>query len=198
MAWAPDYATVGELRSFVDVSSSAHDDYLALAITAASRAIDARAGRQFGSVTTVVPRVYPVEYDRHAVTWLSSIDDVYTTSGLVVTVDGATCTGYTLGPRNASARGVPYTAIMFGSAATVQPSTTSEIGVTGSFGWQSVPTPVKHACLLQAARFAARRNSPYGVASSPTSEGADMRLTAALDVDVAVMLNPYARRVWAA
>lgn len=197
MAWQPDYVTLEDLRAYQSIELTVDDDQLALAITAASRAVDRRCGRQFGSLTTSVARTYRAVYDRHEAVWIASVDDIATTSGLVVTIDGTEVTGYTLTPCNASLGSRPWTAIEFGVDATVTPTATSVIGVTGTLGWSAVPTPVKLATLMQANRFAARRNSPYGVASSP-AEGPDLRLMSTLDPDVSVILDGYVRKVWAA
>ena len=130
-----------------------------------------------------------------------------TSTGLVVKVDTAldgtyattvAASGYTLRPRNAAPAGVPWTEVLIpqtsvstfvGGAETVQ--------VTARWGWAGIPDSVRQACLLQASRLLSRRDSPYGVAGSP-EVGSELRLLARLDPDVAVALEPYRRRVWAA
>ena len=70
-----------------------------------------------------------------------------------------------------------------------------ELAITGLWGWPAVPTSVKVATLLQASRFAIRRDSPYGIAGSP-SEGSELRLLAAVDPDVKVAIGKKYRREW--
>jgi hypothetical protein len=48
MPWAPDYATVGDLKSYVAIDDAFDDLELGLAIGASSRAIDRATDRQFG------------------------------------------------------------------------------------------------------------------------------------------------------
>ena len=48
MAWARDYATVGELAAHVRIGDSADDASLALAIATAARAIGQASSRQCG------------------------------------------------------------------------------------------------------------------------------------------------------
>jgi hypothetical protein len=55
-----------------------------------------------------------------------------------------------------------------------------------------VPSAVKLATRLQASRFMARRDSPYGVAGSPDA-GSEIRLLSRVDPDVAVALRGFSR-----
>jgi hypothetical protein len=65
------------------------------------------------------------------------------------------------------------------------------------WGWPTVPTPAKVATMLQTARLAARRDSPFGIAGSP-SEGSELRLLATLDPDLKTSLTAFRRDWWAA
>jgi uncharacterized phiE125 gp8 family phage protein len=195
VTWAPDYATAAELRAYLRISDSVDDTQLGYAITAASRAIDRHTRRQFGSVTAE-ERVYTPVYDRHRRRWVVEIDDLMTAASSVE-VDGTVLVTYTLEPRNAAAKSRPWTHLVVDKDSTVVPCGDEyEVAVTAAWGWTSVPTPVKQACLLQAARFHARRDSPYGVAGSPDL-GSELRLLSKVDADVAVTLRPYLRW-WAA
>lgn len=197
MAWAPDYVTLDELKSYVGITYVLEDAELSLAVSAASRAIDNRTSRQFGRVTAAEERYYTAEYSNG--TWAIPIDDLMTTTGLVLKIGGTTISsdGYRLTPRNAAAKGTPWTEIELTAAAEATPSAGDEIAITASWGWSSVPNQVKLATLLQASRFAARRQAPFGVAPSP-ADGTDIILRASLDPDVHLILSPYTRRVWAA
>jgi hypothetical protein len=123
------------------------------------------------------------------------VDDLQTTTGLVVEIDGTATTDYTLEPRNAVAKGKAWTRIVFGT--TLSPTgAVDEIAATASWGWAAVPSAVKLATRLQASRFGVRRDSPYGIAGSPQT-GSELRLLARLDPDVAVSLGDYIR-IWGA
>lgn len=203
MAWAPDYITASELKSYLRINDTDDDDELALAVTASSRAIDLDTHRQFGSVSPAEQRFYTGRWDRRAARWVVEIDDLMTVTNLsAIIVDSE---GVTLGtvdssvlePRNAAAKGRPWTQMLIRPNSAYKPTgARDEVAVTALWGWTAVPTTIKQATLLQASRFFARRNSPYGVAGSP-DDGSEMRLLSRVDPDVAVTLAPY-RRWWAA
>lgn len=198
MAWKPDYITVGELKAFRRIPElDAEDDVeLASAITAASRAIDKHTNRQFGKTDAVAERTYTAEYRRGRdgrSEWFLHIDDLMTTTGLIITATAGTVDSYILEPRNAAADGKPWTRLVVAADSAAAPSFTSRtVEVTATWGWTAVPVAVKNACKLQANRFASRRDSPYGIAGSPDA-GSEMRLLARVDPDVGVSLSEYVR-----
>lgn len=206
MAWAPDYTTTDELSDYVRIEDLDDDVQLGLAVTAASRAIDRHTVRQFGLVDAVEPREYTARWSRTRGGWLVPIDDLMTTTGLVVQVDqdgdGAheaslASTAYVLRPRNAARKGFPWTELWIDSAAVTGMYVAADgaVQVTALWGWSAVPATVEQACLLQASRLLSRRDSPFGVAGSPEG-GSELRLLARVDPDVQVTLDPYRRRVW--
>lgn len=204
MPWSPDYATLVEAKSYVRIPDVNDDAEIALAITAASRAIDRTCNRQFGLVATAEARFYTAVFDRKRGRWLVEIDDLQTSTGLVIKYDTNddgtypdTVDKYALQPINGAANGRPWTQIVVHPDSTTKPGPRENaVKVTAQFGWTTVPTPIKQATLLQASRVLARRDSPYGVAGSPEM-GSEMRLLAKLDPDVAVAVGPY-RRWWGA
>lgn len=194
MAWAPDYITSAELKAYKKLSDTADDTEVAQAITGASRAIDNAMHRQFGQVAAAEARVYTPEWDRRRNRWVIEIDDLDTTVGFALTINGTAATDYTLEPRNAVAKGMVWTHLVLGTSAAT-PSRSNPLdaaSATAKWGWSAVPTGVKLGCKLQASRFLARRDSPYGVAGSP-QDGSELRLLAALDPDVKVSLGKYER-----
>ena len=206
MAWNPDYCTATELKSFLRITDAADDTELGFAITAASRAIDLACNRQFGS-TTAAARYYESDglylADRPAL----AIDDIQSTTSLAVLIDDnadatfettlTNDTDFDLFPWNATANGEPWTHMVLRPTASASfPEAARSVKITGVWGWTSVPTAVKQAALLQASRFFARRNAPFGVAGSPEL-GSELRLLAKVDPDVSVALAPY-KRLWAA
>lgn len=203
MTWAPDYVTAPELKGFlrIDTADTVDDAQLAIAITAASRAVDRVTNRQFGQVAAPEARLYTPRFDCSRLgstwptgRWLVRIDDLMDAAGLVVTTAAGTVDLFVKEPVNAVVTGKPWTRLVIDpAAATVPKGTDNEVTVTAKFGWSAVPVPVKQATLLQAARLFKRRDAPFGVAGSPDA-GSEVRLLARVDPDVAVTLRPYVRQ----
>lgn len=192
MAWAPDYVTDDELKNFMRIPDTDDDAEIAFAISTASRAIDDHCNRQFGSVTAE-SRLYTARYDYDRCRWVVDIDDLMSTAGLTVTVDGVTLTAYVKEPVNAAQKGRPWTRLVVDSDSSVVPTGDEyEVDMTAPWGWTAVPTAVKEATLLQGSRLHTRRDSPYGIAGSP-DQGSELRLLARLDPDVAVSLRGLVR-----
>lgn len=198
MTWAPDYATGSELKTFVRNTITADDTTAGYAVTTASRAVDKCAGRQFGQVAVAEARVYKAEWDRHRRRYVVEIDDLATTTNLAVAIDGNAVTDYTLEPRNAVAKGLVWTELVLGTSVSFGLNcwTNTDVTITALWGWSSVPVAVKQATLLQGSRLLERRESPMGVAGSPT-DGTEVRLLATVDPDVKVALGRYTR-MWGA
>ena len=198
MAWGPDYVTASEMKSYLRIDDTVDDTEIGFAITAASRAIDKATNRQFGVVGSPEVRRYYSRWDRRRCVYVVEIDDLMTTTGLVVTnANGDTVSelvtagdsGFTLEPVNNADMGRPWTQFVVDSA-------TGYFDVTGSWGWTAVPDTIKQAALLQASRLFKRRDAPFGVAGSPDL-GSELRLLAKVDADVEVVVAAY-RRWWGA
>lgn len=193
MAWKPDYVTSAELKSYLRIEDAADDPMVALWVTTASRAVDDYCGRQFGQTATVEERTYDAVYDRACWRSVAEIDDVQDVTDMVVTdANGneVAADDYELGPVNAPVKGRPYTRVLLARA--------GRVTIAARWGWSAVPAPVKNATLLQAARLAARRDAPFGIAGSP-AEGSEVRLMASLDPDLRTALGgTYRRSFWAA
>lgn len=185
MAWQPQYTTVEELAAFLHILDDQDDTQLGLAITSASRAIDTHCHRQFGQVDLAEERFYPMGVNYERGVYVARIDDIEDITDLVVELDGAVLTDYTLEPRNAPQTGQPYTRLVTSTRGT-------ELAVTGLWGWSEVPEAVTEACLLQASRVFARRTTPFGIAGSPEL-GSELRLLSRLDADVPVILSGLVR-----
>jgi hypothetical protein len=193
MTWAPDYSDVATVRSYIRSGlDSDSDAFIASWITATSRNVDDFCGRQFGNTGTLQTRVYDPVFDRALGKQVYEIDDVQNLTGMTIAT-GATvqaATGFTLWPRNAVANGMPYTQLRTSAFS-------GTITATAVWGWNTVPAAAPTGLLLQAARLAKRRDSPFGVAGSPT-DGSELRLLAQLDPDFRTTLKPYMRTWWAA
>lgn len=200
MPWAPDYVTAGELKSYlrIDAGDTADDVQAALAVTAASRAVDKTCSfgfpRQFGQVAAPEARFYTARYDVSRCRWVVQIDDLQDATGLTVTTSAGTVDLFVKQPVNAAATGKPWTRLVVDPEAAVIPKgTENEVTVTAKYGWSTVPVTIKQATLLQASRLFKRRDAPFGVAGSPEA-GSEIRLLARVDPDVAVTLRPYVRQ----
>lgn len=199
MAWAPDYVDLSAMKAFARIPGTADDAQVALAITAASRAVDRSCSRQFGKVDAPEQRVYTARYDRHRArhAWVVDIDDLASVTGLTITVNGIAVTDYKLESRNAVAKGKVWTLLVLGhTAETPSKLNDYEVGITASWGWPAIPASVQEATMLQAYRFHKRRDSPFGVAGS-LADGSELRLFADVDPDVKVSLSDFVRR-WSA
>lgn len=193
MAWAPDYVTSTDLAGYLRIDDLDDDVEAALAITAASRAVDETTNRQFGLIDAPEARIYTARPDYDRGFWVVDVDDLQTVTGLVVTVDGETLTTYVKEPVNAASKARPWTRLAFTADSELTPSgDRHEISVTARWGWTSVPVPVQQATLLQASRLFKRRDAPFGVAGSPEM-GSELRLLAKVDPDVAVTLRGLSR-----
>lgn len=195
MTWAPDYVTRAQLKDYLRITDNADDLFIDAWITTVSRNVDDHCGRQFGQ-TAAEDRVYATRWDRTLCAYVADVDDVQDVTGLTVEVAGtavpawtSTTAGYQLWPRNAVAKGRPYERITVPGAGLLE--------VNVKWGWTAVPAAVPTGVYLQGARLAARRDSPFGLAGSPT-EGNTVQLWARLDPDFITSLKPLQRKWWAA
>lgn len=208
MAWKPDYATAAELKTYLRIGDAVDDAAIGFALTAASRAIDQFANRQFGQADPAVARRYTWACKERIEGRVAlAVDDISTTTGLAVAIDTdddgtfdetlTIDTDFQLWPWNAAAESEPWTHILLtANSSHTFPTRAAAVQVTAKFGWVSVPVAVKQATLFQASRFFADREAPFGVAGSPDT-GAELRLLDRVHPDVEVALRAY-RRVWAA
>lgn len=204
----PDYVTAAQLKFSLGIPAAdvVDDALLAIVITAASRAVDAETGRQFGVAAAAVARISTWDGRHLEGRPAAEVFDFASTTGLaVVTLDDAGATESTLvngtdfdlWPWEAAADGKPWTHLVLRPAAVgTFPGRARGVKVTALWGWTAVPKLVENAILLQAARWYKRKDAPFGVAETP-SGGEGFRLLARLDADVALSLQSV-RRVWGA
>jgi hypothetical protein len=210
MAWNPQYCDVADLASWIHDDSNANNAELTLAIEAASRAVDKATNRQFGLVAAPEARFYTAEYDRHTCRWLIDIDDVQTTVGLIVAVDndgsGAysqSITDYALTPANAVPNGRPWTRLEVLPRSAVKPNgLRNGVKVTAQYGWTQVPSAIKFATMIQAARFYDRRENVGGLLTKRAVDDVELGWSASgasqeLDPDVLASISAY-RKFWVA
>lgn len=195
MTWAPDYLTLAEAKAYLRITDTVDDVELAVAIGAVSRLIDRACNRQFGNVA-LTARTYnrPPLLNDNTGLWELEIDDVQSSTGMLVNAVAFASSGSTLLPVNAPADGQPWTRI----ATTVWPvlsypgAPVTNV-ITAPWGWTAVPPPVSMAARLQISRLGFRRDSPQGIAGSP-DQGAAIRMLSKLDPDVIKLLGVVRRR----
>ena len=170
-----DYITEQEFLDYIKSGADLGNDTTQAAITAASRQVDAYTGRVFFQQTlTLYYSVYTVGDP------LVEIDDLATTSGLLVQTDtgaGTYPTTLTLNtdfmvePRNQQFGGIggwPYTHLrglsLLKFPVRYYPWQPDTIKVTGTFGWAEVPAEVKQATRIIAAQMYKLADAPFGVA----------------------------------
>lgn len=185
MTWKPDYLTLPQGKDWLRYTKTDRDTDIASLITAVSRSVDGFCNRQFGNTSSTVTRTYRKQATAllDGSGYLVAIDDLRDDTGLLVTAEAATVTGFTLWPDNAAEEGRPYTGLLF-DARPYPPFTVA----SSRWGWAGIPHGVKHATRLQLNRWFWRQESPHGVAGSP-SDGSEVRLSARLDPDVRVVLS---------
>lgn len=188
MALGDLYASLGDIKSYLKISSTdtARDVSLGNALASASKEVERWTGRQFNQASSATARVYK------PTTWHDcSVDDFWTLSGLVVSVDpGGTgsysqtfdSTQYELYPLNGLRDGTPwpYTDLLATGGMyfpRVQYRRRATVQVTAQWGWPSVPAPVKQAVLIMAAQEFRMGDAPWGVAGMSES-GSAIRIAA--------------------
>ena len=201
MAITNGYATLADVKGALRITDTIDDALLEVAIESASRLIDGYCNRYFWQGSSGEVRYYPAN-DSY-ICWIDdavTITSLDTCSNLYYLYDvhwnpSPDATGskdYETLPVNKLANGSysPFTAIravghylfpILGDNALVK--------VTGTFGWQSVPTAVKQATIIQASRIYKRLESPLGVAG--ISDIGIMRVGSSVDGDVAQLINPF-------
>lgn len=171
MAVTNSYATVAQLRThFGDSGSTLTTELLERALDSTSRAIDKVCGRRFW----IDPSVQTLTFDPEF-TDLAFVDDIATTTGLVVKTDSAADgtyattwtigTDFRLGPRNSDKHGPTYAWTrleVIGTKAFPVGQTIDALQVTAKFGWSEIPDEVEQACLIRAAAIFKRKESIEG------------------------------------
>jgi len=187
------YCTLADLKAVLRIIDNVDDVALQARIEEASRAIDDYCDRRFYKDASASSRIYYSPSGDFVLT-----DDIASTAGLIVKVDttrdGTYATTlssnqYQLEPLNAVSRGVSINRIMAVPAGSFPKSgMPAPIQITAIWGWPSVPTPIKSACILMAGRLLKRGDSLLGVAGFGDLGAISVR---SIDPDVQRMLAPY-------
>ena len=203
MAITNGYCSLADVKAAARITDSIDDTLLELSIESASREIDSYTERVFyqtGSEGTPVARVY-VPQDLYVV----ETDDIISVSTLKTDSNGDgtfdttfDASDFQLEPLNGLAGGIetPFTRIRAVGTylwPTYEPrnvdANQASVQVTGVFGFATVPTAVRQACILSALRQYKRYESPTGVLGF--SDLGAVRVGTKLDPDVERMIQPY-------
>lgn len=175
MPLGDSYATLAELKVRLGgVTGSTDDSALTNALAVASRGVEKVCRRQFNQAASATARIfYPCQQ------WLAEVDDISTTSGLIIATDSGNdgtyettwaSTDYQLEPLNGVVEGEsgwPYWKIRAVSGKVFPTLTTlaarAPLQVTAQWGWSAVPSPIKEACLAVAEETFKLKDAPYGV-----------------------------------
>jgi hypothetical protein len=186
------YCSLAEVKASARITDNVDDALLELAVESASRLVDSYTQRNFYNAGTATRLFIPQD------SYVTEIDDLITLSTLQ-TSDGDNfgttwaAKDYQLEPLNGVVDGLtghPTTRIravddflfyMLEGEATVR--------ITGVWGWSAVPTAVKQATVIQAARIFKRNDSPLGIAGF--GEMGAVRVGVQLDPDVKHLIDVY-------
>ena len=197
------YATLADVKAALRITDTVDDSLLEISIEAASREIDGFCERVFTQSTAT--RIY-----RPTDAFTVDVDDLQTVTTLKTDTDGDgvfdTTWGaadYQLNPLNGIAGGIttPYTMLKaVGSYLfpIYEPrnvnSQEASVQIAGVWGWPSVPTAVKQACIILSMRQFKRYDSPTGVMGF--GDLGVMRV-GRVDPDVEKLLMPFRKMSFA-
>ena len=203
MAITQGYCSLEDVKAAARITDSIDDSLLELSIESASREIDSYTERVFyqtGSEGTPVARVY-VPQDLYVV----ETDDIISVSTLKTDSNGDgtfdttfDASDFQLEPLNGLAGGIETSFTRIRAVGTYlwptyEPrnvdANQASVQVTGVFGFATVPTAVRQACILSALRQYKRYESPTGVLGF--SDLGAVRVGTKLDPDVERMIQPY-------
>jgi len=197
------YATLSDVKAALRITDNVDDSLLEISIEAASREIDGWCERVFTSSTAT--RIY-----RPTDVFSVDVDDLQSITTLKTDSDGDgvfdvtwETTDYQLNPLNGIAGGIstPYTqvrAIGEYLFPIYEPrnvnANEASIQITGVWGWASIPTAVKQACIILSMRQFKRYDSPTGVMGF--GDLGVMRV-GRVDPDVEKLLMPFRKMAFA-
>lgn len=194
-----DYATTSDVATFIGTSlGTVNLGNAALALSAASRAVDAFCQRDF---ETGINTASTMQVEVRSL-WRARPDrDFHTTTGLVIAVDNdgdgvaettIASTGYQLYPLNGFVPGIgtsSYYEIRLTDTTFVQCNVRPVLHVTAKWGWAAVPDVVKRATVMLAAAALQDPTTPFGVAGFDQFGAVRIRV----DPRVERMLQPFVR-----
>lgn len=199
MAIIDGYATLADVKAALRITDTVDDSLLEISIEAASREIDGWCERVFTASTAT--RVY-----RPTDVFTVETDDIQSITTLKTDTDGDgvfettwETTDFQLEPLNGISGGIQspfYVIKAVGSYLfpIYEPrnvnSNDASVQVTGVFGFSTIPTAVKQACIILSMRQFSRYQSPMGVMGFGDL---GMIRVGRVDPDVEKLLMPFKR-----
>lgn len=174
MALGDAYVELERLKDYLKFKPEKieQDENLLDAINSASGEIEKHCNRQFNRTETASARIYEPD-DSYTV----SVDDFWSTTGLVVEVDTAgdgsfstvvPASDYEVYPRNGVVDGQlgwPYYEIQFvADSLPIYHRRKGIVRVTAKWGWSEVPEAVRQATVIIAAETFQLKDAPFGTA----------------------------------
>lgn len=196
MAITNGYATLADIKSSLGITDSVDDTRLELAVETASRDIDIFTGRNFYNNGTATRIFAADDYLNTAIDDLITLTTLKTSSNANGTYDVTwTSADYQLEPLNGIVSGLtgwPTTRIRaVGTLLFPKYQNRATIEIAGVWGWNAVPTAIKTATLLQAARLYKRADAPFGAAGY--GDVGIIRVTGSIDPDVRQQIRSYTK-----
>ena len=192
------YLTADELASFLRIQDSEEHPHLDQLISSAVEAVAAYCGQPFtAAASTASAKVFAAE----SASWVRT-HPISSTTDLVVRTDTSAdgtfdttwdAVDYQLEPLNQDHAGLtdhPFNLIRAARSRYFPVDRRARVQVTARWGWSTVPTSVRDATLMHAARLHERRNAPAGVVAG---DGFIGRMSLGIDPDVATLLYPFVR-----
>jgi hypothetical protein len=199
----PNYATRNQIKAALRIGTAdtIDDELIDNCAGAASRLIDGYSSRKFWTSGTAETRLYTASN-----AYVCQIDDI---AGTAITLQSSTnadgtfdvtwqTNDYQLEPLNGNLDGLTWAYDRIRATGDyVFPNIDTNYGeqalvkLTAIFGWPAIPEPVTQATIIQASRIFKRYDSPLGVAGF--GDLGAIRVSRALDPDVAQLVEPYRR-----
>lgn len=194
------YATLAEVKhpTILNITDSDYDTLLEVIVESASRAADNTCGRFFYS--SAETRFYTAEDPNRIF-----LEDVNSTASVTIYTDDDgdgtyentwASTDFTFMPENAALNGFPATYIQrsINGNYSFPVAVPKGVKITATFGWASVPKPIKMAVLMQSNRLFKRLQTPLGQ-SSMNALGEQKLAIPKLDPDICMLIDQYRRLV---
>lgn len=188
------YCTIEEVKAELDITSAAHDNIIQRLIPQAKTAIENYCDRVFEQVAAT--RYYDGSEQPLTIDDLASISGA--SDGIFLDEDGdgtfeetLSTSDYNLYPYNSYPKNRVYLShnSTYGSFAA---GIRRGVKITATWGWTSIPEPVRRAAIIQVSRWFKRRESAYADVIGSVDTG-QMTVYKGLDPDIKLLLHPYIR-----
>jgi hypothetical protein len=188
--------SVDDVKTALGIEDTIDDLSINLAVEASTAMIEQYCGRQFSQDATATARIYVATNP-----YLVHVDDISTTSGLIVKTDPGEdgsfsqtwqTADYQLEPLNAKMSGQtwPYHTIRaIRSLYFPMDYNQALVQITARWGWPSIPNAVKQAAIIQSITVFKSPDAPFG--ATPFQDTGILRLRSALHPTAAALLTDY-------